>query len=154
MAMYGNPYNSVIRIDMRDPDNQKVEEVEGSIPREIRQSVQKPIRQADYKFNCLVGEQHPLEIEVHNYVLVRLCTERIDVATSHHKLSRMFSEPEQEFIRDVRRRPEIEWAEENSFDGLYISKCEDVGSMKTAFSFAAYLKEEQATFWKLKYGGK
>ena len=65
-----------------------------------------------------------------------------------------FSDVEIEFINSVQRRPEIEWAIDNSFDGIYVQKYEDFSRFVTSFKFAVYMKEEQATFWKLKFNGQ
>lgn len=101
-----------------------------------------------YKTNCMLGEPHPLDIESQYYSLTPILTQHI---TANAK---QFNFDEMEFIKSIAKRPEIEWAIHNSFDGLYVRKYESaiIEIQTIVFRFAVYLKEDHATFWKLKYG--
>ena len=121
-------------------------------------NMKKGYNQARYKFDCMAGIEHPLSIERERYVLTTVHTSSLDASLDRlmpdQKRPGQFSEPEIEFINSIQRRPEVEWAVDNSFDGVYVQKYEDFSRFATSFKFAVYLKEEQATFWKLKFHGR
>jgi len=142
-----------IRINIED-DKVIVEAVNKHVPKEMKVMV-KP-EQAQYRVDWMNGAAHPLNIESQHYTLVMLSTESMDSDTltrdriqNDHMTK--FNEVEMGFIGSVKRRPEIEWALDNSFDGLYVHRYADPSEFRTMFKFAAYLKGDQATFWKLKY---
>lgn len=145
----------VIRYDPRDGGT--VEEIKEHIPSEIR--VTRTKQQPQYKFDCMEGREHPLRLEVDNYVLTTVHTTNINSqasASAPGELHRryQFSVAELELISLVQSMPEVEWAIENSFDGIYVCKEDDYTRFESQYKFAVYLKSEQATFWRLKYHGK
>lgn len=143
-----------LRINTRDIDPM-LEEITKSIPSEI--SVLK--KQPQYKFDCMDGINHPLKIEQDNYTLVTVKTVTIDTEKFAHQSNKdwhhrfEFTASELDFINTLRNDPQVNWAEENSFDGLYIHKLDDYSTLSTKFKLAVYLKTEHATFWKLKFHG-
>ena len=146
---------NIIRIDLRE-DPPILEEISEHLPDTKVMAI--PIRQAQYRFDCMLGADHPLNIEREHYILTTVATRHMDTvvqaeANSWSRLPRFNSE-EMDFIMSVQKFPEVEWAIDNSFDGIYIYKEEDFARFSTMFKFAVYMKEEQATFWKLKYNGR
>ena len=59
--------------------------------------------------------------------------------------------PESEVINIIRHDPELMWANDNSFDGLYIKKDLLREQMLMQYTIFAYMKPEHVTFMKLKY---
>ena len=156
---FGFSRTSVLRIDIRK-EKPAIEDV-SSLPEFITALPRgnNMYEQAQYRWDCLAGQEHPLQIETRQYVLLTICKQSIDMAVASSRNSeyysiygRRFNQNEVEFIDSVKLRPEIEWAIDNSFDGLYVARYEDPSLMKAVFRFAVYVKEEQATFWKLKFG--
>ena len=152
---FGDPDIIHINLKLAKPI---VEELHKPIPRYIDVPVKNGWDQAQYRFACMDGAPHPLAIEREQYTLVTIHTQSIDAsvhfaADGPHNTGR-FSTPEIEFINSVQLRPEVEWAIDNSFDGVYVQKFNDHARYATSFQFAVYLKEEQATFWKLKFSGR
>ncbi len=124
---------TLIRIDTRQ-DPVVVEQVKEYIPTNIRVAVKK---QAQYKFDCMNGIEHPLKIEVDNYTLVTIKVVSLDKATladvNNDWYRRFeFSTSELEFINIIRCEPQVEWAEDNSFDGLYVQKSDDCSDLSTS----------------------
>ena len=156
MTDWSKPY--VLRIDSR-PEKTEVEELFESPQPNIGVPVINR-NQANYRVDCMTGQPHPLSIERHHYVLETICTQSIkagvfqDDERSLYKRSNRFSPLEMDFITSIQRRPEVAWAIDNSFDGIYVRKYEDHARMATSFQFAVYMKEEHATFWRLKYSGR
>jgi len=153
---WSKPY--ILRINQRE---ETVEELFETPDRNIAVPGKKHFDQAHYRRACMNGEEHPLCIERHQYVMVTVCTQSIDAgifmqADDPHEYSRSnrFSPLEMDFITSVQRRPEVEWAVDNSFDGIYVQKYEDFARNATSFQFGVYMKDEQATFWRLKFSGR
>lgn len=147
--------HKLLRIDPRE-DPPVVQEVNDYIPNEKR--VPTRLKQTQYRLDCMNGMDHPMQIEVHNYILVTVATREMDtgVANTANRWGRWsrcptFSQLEMEFIALIQRCPEVEWAIDNSFDGLYVAKEDNPATFNTQFRLAVYMKEEQATFWKLKF---
>ena len=113
----------------------------------------------DYKLRCLEGMSHPLNIEEYHYELVNLggFVFNSNFMFQYPGLpngvfnNKTFLPEEVEFIRNIAARPEIEWAVENSFDGLYIKRHQDPLAFNIHFNFAAYFTAEHATFWRMKF---
>lgn len=107
-----------------------------------------------YRQKCLKGESHPLGIESYNYQLVIVeeahINESVSAMTNAYGYTK-FSQDEVSFIESVARRPHVEWAVDNSFDGLYVMKYFNPSAFGDMFKFGVYLKDELATFWNLKY---
>jgi hypothetical protein len=146
----------ILQVDTRD-EKPAIKEVTGSVPLNMKVPRQQQ-RQAAYKFECMENpDAHPLDIRTDNYELITITSCAIDPMHdvndrsygNHYK----FNQDEIEFIQSISRQPKVEWAIENSFDGLYIQKEFNHADFRTHYRFAVYLKEEQATFWKLKYHG-
>lgn len=150
--------HNVVRVDLRG-EKPTVEMIAQRPQSNIEVPVIKHRRQADFRYACMDGETHPMQIEREHYVLVKIHVQSIDtsVAAQHadpYSKYTPFSPAEMDFIESVQQRPEIEWAVDNSFDGIYIQKFDDYARGATSFEFAVYMKEEQVTFWKLKYSGR
>lgn len=146
---------NTLRVDLR-VDPPIVEEISENLPNNKVMAIHN--KQAQYRFDCMMGAEHPLNIEREHYILTTVATRHMDtVATAQmDRWSKhpTFNEAEIDFIMSVQQRPEIEWAIDNSFDGIYVQKEEDFARFATTFRFAVYMKEEQVTFWKLKYNGR
>jgi len=144
----------VLRLDSRLEET-AVEEITRSVPRNIMVTKKKPT-QAQYRYDCMNGQEHPMQLEHHAYTLVTVHRDNIDIgmAESDAYNERMFNSEELDYISTVVRRPEVEWAMDNSFDGVYIQRHRDPAQFTTVFRFAVYMKEDQATFWKLKFNGQ
>lgn len=105
-----------------------------------------------YRERCLLyDEEHPLRIERLKYELVILEKVQIDSTWDTCSSYTRWSESEVELLKTLTHKPHIAWAIDNSFDGLYIAKRDDPSVLATTFILGAYLKEELATFWRLKY---
>lgn len=155
---YSKPY--ILRFDTRAEDTE-IEELFERPPGNIAVPVKKIFDQAYYRTACLNGEEHPLAIEREHYMMITICKQSMDTdifiqadGNPGYAHSNRFCPAEIDFINSIQRRPEIEWAVDNSFDGIYVQKYEDHHRMSTMFQFAVYMKEEQATFWKLKFHGR
>ena len=153
---WGDP--NIIRFDPRK-DPPTLEELCTALEPEINVPVPRHSYQSPYRSDCMAGEVHPLNIETQNYQLLTVHRTSIDTSIaadyqSDYYNRYKFSEPEMVFIETVKRRPEVEWALDNSFDGLYIQRIDDYSTMATVFKFGVYLKREQVTFWRLKYDGR
>lgn len=111
-----------------------------------------------YRERCLNGEPHPLNIEMQNYELVIIEEMSIDklhmadynMLTCRYEVS---SHDQAMLIQSVTQRPHVMWAIDNSFDGLYVARRHDHSYSGVKFLFGVYLKDELATFWRLKYMG-
>ena len=142
-----------------DPRTEKpvVEEIQKHLPRDIAVPIQKPLTPQHYRLDCMQGYDHPLEIERHHYQLLCIAEDSIEIdAFAHNRQApgKQYTPMELEFFSNVFRRPEVEWAIDNSFDGVYIHRVDDHASLASIYRFAVYLKEEQITFWKLKHHGR
>lgn len=113
------------------------------------------VEQAPYRYDCMKGVSHPMEIESECYTLVMVAEAIMDIAqlTRDERSPHKFNREESAFIGSLRDQPKVTWALANSFDGLYVYRVEDVAWFSTTFRLAVYMKEEHATFWKLKYHG-
>jgi len=154
MATLAHPYGpEVIHINTKD----RIIEPRDSMP-QLNIAVGDKRSQASYRFDCMEGLAHPMAIESHRYTLVPVCADSIDstVFDQDYRVpaNTSFNEHEMAFIDAIRGRPEVEWAIDNSFDGLYVKRFEDPSLTRTQFRFAVYLKDEHVTFWKLKYNGR
>jgi len=148
--------SDVMRIDTRS-DDIVIEEINRSLPDFIAVPVKEHMKQARYRFACMEGEPHPLTIEQQCYRLITVWTDSIDstvMAADHGYAHPKFSPGEIAFIKDIQCHPEVAWAIDNSYDGLYVLRSEDASLTSTRFRFAVYMKEEHVTFWKLKYNGR
>jgi len=118
-------------------------------------------RMPQYKLNCMEGDSHPLEIEKYHYTLCHIFRASIDsevmtrdITAANYARNDSFNPVEQSFIRGVLAdNPAVDWAINNSFDGLYISRYAELATLTTIFIFRAYLLEKHITFWKLKFAG-
>jgi len=152
---WSKPY--ILRINQRE---ETVEELFETPDRNIAVPVNRRLDQAHYRTACLDGVPHPLGIEQHHYILVTVATRSIDSSIAFqstspdYQYSNRFTPNEMDFINSVQNDLAVEWAVDNSFDGIYVRKYEDHGRMATSFQFAVYMKEEQATFWRLKFSGQ
>jgi len=104
---WSKPY--ILRINQRE---ETVEELFETPDRNIAVPGKKHFDQAHYRRACMNGEEHPLCIERHQYVMVTVCTQSIDAgifmqADEPHEYSRSnrFSPLEMDFITSVQRRP-------------------------------------------------
>ena len=95
--------------------------------------------------DIIINDQHPLEIETEGYHKIEIGKIRLEVSFNP-------AEDEERYLELMTRDPKIQWAIDNSFDGLYISKEKDPTSFNMIYHFYVYLKDEHALFWKLKYG--
>lgn len=125
--------------------------------------VPKPVNhiQAAYK-NAVVYDDapHPLHIEYDEWHLVWVAKFQISMSAlkaAAGKSSRFpmnfrdeLSEDEKYLISKRSQLPEVEWAIDNSFDGIYIKRWEEDVYMR--YMLGVYLHSKQATYWKLKYG--
>jgi hypothetical protein len=122
-----------------------------------------PNKVADYRLNVFDEDhpaEHPLQCEEFKFELTFVGHAEMEPEFSQdvrdeyqYRYNKgQFNEPEMELIKNVMKRPEVEWAVDNSFDGIYIHKYNDAASFKTVFKFAVYMEANQATFWRLKYG--
>lgn len=152
------PY--ILRVDIR-PDDPVTQDLFKEPQRNITVAIKKQFNQAHYRLACLAGEMHPLKIEYEHYELITVARRDVksggfDQSKSNPGYSRAnrFTSIELDFIASVQREPEVEWAVDNSFDGMYIQKYEDFSSLATVFQFAVYLQTKQATFWRLKFSGQ
>lgn len=109
-----------------------------------------------YREECMKGAAHPLGIEEYDFHLV--IVERIEYDPNRFAMQYGYggdtSEELSNFIESIARTPHIEWAIDNSFDGLYVIQHNNPSSFRTVFTFGVYLYAELATFWNLKYGIK
>jgi hypothetical protein len=146
-----------LRVDPRD-SKPVVEEVRKYLQTEIRVPIQKRLDyRAPYREACMNGFDHPMEIETHQYKLFTVAQDDINADAfiqASEIRGRYWSDLEMEFFQSVLKRPEVEWAIDNSFDGVYIAKADDPSTLSSIYKFAVYLKEEHITFWKLKYHGR
>ena len=109
--------------------------------------------QPRYKTNCMLGESHPLgletvEQECYSYELIVIGEIDESEVYSNYQSADIGSLLEA-YIKD----PKIEWALENSFDGLYVEAVPDPSTFATHYKLGAYLRKEHITFWRLKYSG-
>jgi hypothetical protein len=106
--------------------------------------------EAQFRQDCTNGGRHPMSIESEDYirVLVGYITSSITSAQQYTQ----FSEHEQDLFKQHSKLPGIEWANDNSFDGLYVEKTRGLANLSTTYNFYAYLKTAHATFWRLKFG--
>jgi len=114
----------------------------------------KSYTQPKYNHESMTGN-HPLSIETHDYVLMVVHTSQIDQSTfisrSAGVVTPTLDGAEMLYVNSVRRKPEVEWAVNNSFDGMYITTESDPATFTMRFRFAVYMKSEHATFWRLKF---
>ena len=110
----------------------------------------------NYKKECMCGEAHPMGIEAYDFHLV--IVERITCDSSQRSFNAnnypWNKKDEEELITSMARLPHVEWAIENSFDGLYIIEQPCNSGLEYEYLFGVYLYSELATFWNLKYGVK
>lgn len=109
-----------------------------------------------YRTDCMRGAVHPLGIEEYDFHLVTV--ERIEYDVGMFAMKHGYAGDTKEelgdFIESFTRVPHIEWAIDNSFDGLYVLTQNNPASFRTELVFGVYLYAELATFWNLKYGFK
>jgi len=147
--------SDVMRIDTRS-DDIVIEEINRSLPDFIAVPVKEHMEQANYRFGCMRLDDS-LAIEQECFRLITVWTDSIDstmMAADHGYAHPKFNPSEIVFIKDIQCQPEVAWAVDNSFDGLYVLRSEDPSLTSTRFRFAVYMKEEHVTFWKLKYNGR
>ena len=90
---------------------------------------------------------HPLGLEENNYVKIGVGYVMVDMSIQPS------TEYTNEIIKSYLRRPEIEWAIDNSFDGLYITKERDEYNYSYKYKLYVYMLDKHATFWTLKFKG-
>lgn len=111
--------------------------------------------QASWREDVAEGANHPLEIEKEEWVLIWLLSIRVHHAGQTNfrsNLDDQWTEDEKIIIEEHLKQPKIDWALDNSFDGLYFHRQDDNFQLCTYYRIGAYLKSKHATFWKLKYG--
>jgi hypothetical protein len=116
----------------------------------------------EYRTGCMTGATHPLEIEKHCYRLTTIATLTMDAMVRGNDSRRNkwpyiglhLTGEEQNFIRDSIAGRAMSWAIENSFDGLYIQKDQDLSRLVTIFRVSVYMKEEHITFWRLQFANR
>jgi len=114
-------------------------------------------RQPDYKTDCMNGSPHPLATPT--FIYTRITIGHTDVDSGQESSSAHYhwhkgdnwSQSDADVIRSFIERPEVDWALNNSLDGLYVKKVMRPDNWSTHYKFEAYLKEEHITFWKLKF---
>ena len=145
----------MFRIDPRE-DKPVVEHITTHLQKDIYVQIKK--RQANYRVNCMYGYDHPLSIERQHYRLLTVDMADLDADALDQDGGRYYRKEytpmEMEFFESILRKPQVEWAVDNSFDGIYILREEDMATFRVVYRFAVYLKEEQVTFWKLKFSGQ
>jgi len=113
---------------------------------------------ADWRTDVAGGSPHPILIEHELYTKIMIGKLYIDMAHDAPNISpaggRGFNRYEEEEIKGFLRRPEMAWANDNSFDGVYIRKEPDYAQMRVIMVVYAYMKEQHVTFWKLKFTGQ
>jgi len=119
-----------------------------------------PETMSRYKLDVLAGADHPLQSEEFIYTLTPV--EKLERDASEISMSvnpriahDHLSPDEVEFLNEVCFKiPKIDWAIENSFDGVYIKKYLQPSSYKMIYELYVYMEEKQATMWRLKYGSR
>ena len=108
----------------------------------------------DYKGEMAYGGQHPLhaELEYDNYILMRIGKCKVDGVYRYglHETS-WEKQRQDEELRHFLEDPKIAWANEHSFDGVYITKEPNYSGFETLVSISCYMKEENAVWWRLKF---
>lgn len=109
-----------------------------------------------YRTDCMRGAAHPLGIEEYDFRLV--IVERLEydpgVFAAQHGYGGDTKEELGDLIESMAKLPHIEWAIDNSFDGLYVITKPNPSAFRHDIVFGVYLYAELATFWNLKYGIK
>jgi len=110
----------------------------------------------DWRTSVTNGSPHPV-LREDEYIRINIGKLRME--SSSMQPSSYNSSPIQELekyehygLKTFLERIEVAWAVDNSFDGVYVVKEMDYNNFNTNFIFSVYLKQEQATFWTLKYG--
>ena len=115
------------------------------------------IFQAEWRHKVANGDPHPLDIEKETYELVWVMRFYVGSLMAHSiRFSYTpgeWSEDEKEILYEHMKYPRVQWAIDNSFDGLYIKRQEEMAEARMIYDIGAYLKSEQATFWRLKFSG-
>ncbi len=111
--------------------------------------------QPQYKVDCLHGQEHPLGIELEDYHLMHIGFTRTKEVLmwrdSPTDFDSAINESDSELIKNFSKRPVINWAIANSFDGLYIDKKVDEYGLHHVYNFSVYMKGVHCTYWKLKF---
>jgi len=118
-----------------------------------------PDKIPQYKLDVMNGEDHPLQGKDFIYKLTHIDTlyqDAMGIAINGYPASRegTLTSDEVEFLRTACKQSQLDWAIENSFDGLYIKKQLDPASYRMVYALYVYMEEQQATFWRLKYGSR
>jgi len=115
----------------------------------------------DWRMDVANGAVHPLSVEEIEYTRITIGKMRLDGGyvgsdeSKHNKdLLSSLEEHEAHALESFLKRPEVQWAVDNSLDGLYIKKEEDYANLLTLFSFSVFMKNKLVTFWRLKYSGQ
>ncbi len=113
--------------------------------------VRKQTGQPLYKHECMMGAEHPLQIEQYKYILTQVYSVHI---SDQRTVDNLYGDGygTKELIDDITRKRPIQWAIDNSFDGLYVDNFTEVTNMRTNLKFYVYLLDKHATFWNLKFG--
>lgn len=110
---------------------------------------------ANYREACVNGADHPLAGEDFIYELVEVGAARVDASiirtAAMNPPTGKYTEEEMVFIAKFTEAPEIDWAINNSFDGLYIKREPDHITYHMIYKFYVYMESSQATFWRLKF---
>lgn len=130
------------------------ERVNGGMPSTIRVAKHNDIM-IDWKAEVAGGMSHPLRLEEQLYIKITLGAISMDhVFTSSSYINQdSHDERVDEAIKDFLMRPEVSWANDVSFDGVYIHREPNFAGLTVRVLFSTYMEEKQATFWKLKFSG-
>lgn len=112
---------------------------------------------ASYKERVLNGQEHPLRIEYDEWHFTWVSARRIALNFFGQRPIQFhgdqFSDDEIDFLGNIQEQePQVEWAIDNSFDGLYIKRYEDLESYTMVYKIGVYLHGKHATYFRLKYG--
>jgi len=130
-------------------------------PKVIRITKSDPIF-SDWRQEVANGAMHPIQMHIDEYIRLKIGEMRLDMSFNQLQAGEYVygldmaedpDSPESQALQDFLRRPEVAWAVDISFDGLYITKDFDHAEMRSLFAFFVFLKKEQVTFWKLKFSG-
>jgi len=116
----------------------------------------------DWREDVTNGSPHPV-LTSDEYVRIdigRMCVDS-SFKTNHHGCYNghdrspleQLEQHEEHALKNFLQNPEIAWAVDNSFDGVYVIKNNNVDNFSVDYIFSVYLKRELATFWRLKYSG-
>ena len=107
----------------------------------------------NYRQDMEYGHPHPLAAELEDiYEMVGigyLIIDNFNVTDTSTKdwLEEYHGTALKTFLHD----PKVSWANDNSFDGIYVEKEPQADSFSTKLKISCYMKKAHATFWRLKF---